>query len=249
MSQDSKIVAINRLSESQQGQFWPVVFLDGCNLRCQYCLNTSIVENAHEYISMESVLATLDAWGEDGVMISGGEPLMPREGWGITDLIEQLSDKGRKVGISTNGTYPDELFLLLSSSPKLISCVSLDCKLSPSVSGAEADEKIAHLCGYPGMQKGMLRSVQTVYEWHEHDDNAQSEVKITLYPPVVDESDVMEIAKLVHPDSKLVLQQYRQNIMFGGRSNTVEPYSTDEVERLKALAVKSCQAKVEVRWP
>jgi len=253
MNLDKAAVAMNRLSESQRDRFWPAVFLEGCNLRCQYCLNTSIVDRTCSdgcqcYISISSILEQLDLWGEDGVIISGGEPLLPRPDSNIIDFIKVLSAGGRKIGIATNGTYPKELKFLLVPH-QLISFISLDCKFSPLVRGEDIVKKTTPLCGYVGMEKDILKSIATVNEWHHNDVNAQSEVKLTLFPPVVQESDVTDIAQLVHPNSKLILQQYRQNIMFNGKENEVEPYSADEIERLKDLAVKLCKAKVEVRWP
>jgi pyruvate formate lyase activating enzyme len=248
MNLDNMVVAINRLSESDQDQFWPVVFLGGCNLRCQYCLNTSIVAEKLNPIPIDSVLTKLNDWQEDGVVVSGGEPLLLDRLGSTIALLRKLAEGGRKVGLATNGTYPVALKELLKQ-PGLLSFVSLDCKFSPLVSQEEAVRRSAYLCGYDGVEKDMLKSLCTVFDWHTIDQNAKSEIKLTLYPPIVGEDDVVTIAKLIHRNSKFVLQQYRQNIMFDGASNAVEPYSTDEVERLKVLAVKSCQAMVEVRWP
>lgn len=248
MGLDNMVVAINRLSESEQDQFWPVVFLGGCNLRCQYCLNTSIVEGKLKPIPIDSVLAKLNDWKEDGVFVSGGEALMPNRSGSTIELLRKLAEGGRKVGLATNGTYPVALKELLTQ-PGLLSFVSIDCKFSPLVSEEEAAKKAAYLRGYAGIEKDMLKSLLAVFDWHTVDTNARSEVKLTLYPPAVGEDDVVTIAKLIHRDSKFVLQQYRQNIMFGGEDNEAVPYPADEVERLKVVAVKSCQAKVEVRWP
>ena len=46
----NKIVSMSRLSEANpEGCFWPVIFTEGCNLRCPYCINsTSIVEPVGE---------------------------------------------------------------------------------------------------------------------------------------------------------------------------------------------------------
>jgi pyruvate formate lyase activating enzyme len=248
MDLDNMVVAINRLSESEQEQFWPVVFLGGCNLRCQYCLNASIVDGKLKPITIDSVLAKLNDWKEDGVFVSGGEPLMPRQVGGTIELMRKLAEGGRKVGLATNGTCPVALKELLKQLG-LLSFVSLDCKFSPLVSSEEAAKRAVYLRGYDGIEKDMLKSLFAVFDWHTVDANARSEVKLTLYPPIVGKDDVVTIAKLVHRNSKFVMQQYRQNIMFDGESNAMEPYTADEVEWLKALAVKSCQAKVEVRWP
>ena len=59
------------------------VFLSGCNLRCPYCHNPSLVllSDKPEALSQQALLAFLDTRrGKlDGVCISGGEPTLHKE--------------------------------------------------------------------------------------------------------------------------------------------------------------------------
>jgi len=252
MSCDNKIVSINRLSEANpDGCFWPVIFVENCNLRCPYCINSvSIVapQKEHKTFSVKQIVDQLDEWGEDGVMISGGEPLIPDEESSIFGIIELLRSHGINIGISTNGTWPNELQKLIKSD--LVNFVALDCKFNP-VLPTEDIIKYSHLLGgYPNMARDMLLSLNVLYDWHESNpDTACSEVRTTLYPELIDKLDIIAIADNVHHKSRFVLQQYRKNTCFNGKKNIIEPYSSDYANYLLEVARNNCESKVDLRWP
>jgi len=246
-----KVIAMNRISEANpSGQFWPVVFVRGCNLRCPYCLNTKIVEPPDdEFIPMDEVLSKLDDWDEPGVMISGGEFLMGHLDSENQNLINALSAGGRKIGISTNGMSPEKILNALRHPS--IGFVALDCKFGIDNTEEDAKQK-AGMIGLSSSEdtvNDIHCSLGCLARWHDSDGNAQSEVRITMYPPLVGKEDVLSVAKLVHPRSKLVLQQYRKNKMFDGSANAVEPYPEAFVAEIRDVAEKISPAPVELRWP
>jgi pyruvate formate lyase activating enzyme len=248
----NKIVSMSRLSEANpDGCFWPVIFIGGCNLRCPYCINSnSIVEpkGKSQSISIDQVIEQLDVWGEDGVMISGGEPLTPTGDEHISDLLSRLMIGGRKIGISTNGTWPHVLHKLIQD--RLISFVALDCKFNPMLSTDRSATKVKLLDGYLLLAKDILLSLNVVSDWHEnYPEAANSEIRVTLYPGLVDVADIASIASKVHKKSRLMLQQYRKNTCFNGQTNSTEPYSTDYVQHLFEFAKINCDAPVGIRWP
>jgi len=251
---DRRFVDMNRICEAGfPDDVWPVAFVAGCNLRCPYCLNASIANPKSEtkFIPFEEVVARLDEWGEDGVVISGGEPCMPHPEGTIIDLARALADAGKKTGVSTNGTYPSILADLTNN--KLVSFVGLDCKFAPNVgSPSTIVNKLSPMAGDAdpvAVNYAVQGSLTVLKQWHSFDPDARSEVRTTLYPPIVGEDDLKAIGWKIHPRSRWVLQQYRPNTMFDGRRNEVEPYSEDEAARLLAVARGSCEAKVEMRWP
>lgn len=248
---ENKIISMSRVSEANPaGCSWPVIFIEGCNLRCPYCINSnSIVVPAEKTnpISFKQVIKQLEDWGEEGVMISGGEALNQKEDE-IFELISGLKDAGYQVGISTNGTSADQLRNLLKR--KLISFIALDCKFNPLLSLDEISKNSDLIGGYPKIENDILSSLNIVFEWHTAEpDIAQSEIRITLYPELISENDIASIASMVHEKSKLMLQQYRKNTCFNGEKNTVEPYKSDYVNHLLDIAKKNCKAEVEIRWP
>jgi 7-carboxy-7-deazaguanine synthase len=121
---DGDTLPVNELFESLQGEGKlagvPSVFVrtSGCNLRCWFCdsYHTSW-EPTHAWLSLEDIVAEVDAHGSDHVVVTGGEPLVHDE---TLALLARLDDAGYHTTVETNGTIDvDGPVDLASISPKL----------------------------------------------------------------------------------------------------------------------------------
>lgn len=105
------------------------VFFAGCNFRCPFCHNASLVVNIPEKgdISEEEFFAFLKKRQGilDGVCITGGEPLMQPE---LEGFIRKMKDLGYEVKLDTNGSFPEKLEYLVKE--KLVDYVAMDIKNS-----------------------------------------------------------------------------------------------------------------------
>lgn len=105
------------------------VFLGGCNLRCPFCHNASLVlpEKFGESIPRDEFFSFLSSRiGKlEGVCISGGEPTLQCE---LVDFIKEIKNMGFLVKLDTNGTNPDMLESLISA--RLVDYVAMDIKSS-----------------------------------------------------------------------------------------------------------------------
>ena len=114
------------------------VFLSGCNLRCPYCHNPSLVlpSDEPEALSQQALLAFLDTRrGKlDGVCISGGEPTLHKE---LPQLLRCIRERGFLTKLDTNGTNPDMLEALAQEG--LLDYAAMDIKNSP--------DRYAETCG------------------------------------------------------------------------------------------------------
>ncbi len=72
----------------------------GCNLRCSYCDTTYAYEEGRE-LTEDEIVDKVKAIGIHTVEITGGEPLLQRE---VFHLTERLLDNGHRVLIETNGS-------------------------------------------------------------------------------------------------------------------------------------------------
>jgi len=117
---------INELFQSLQGEGRlagiPSVFVrtSGCNLRCWFCdsYHTSW-EPTHDWFTVDDVVAAIEEYDADHVVLTGGEPLIHDAS---ADLLERLADRGYHTTVETNGTVvPDAPIDLASVSPKLAS--------------------------------------------------------------------------------------------------------------------------------
>jgi len=103
------------------------IFLFGCNFKCGFCHNPSLVisEKENKPILKEEVLDFLKKRKPylDGVCITGGEPMINES---LPGFIEQIKKLGYSVKIDTNGTNPEMLSDLISR--KLVDYIAMDIK-------------------------------------------------------------------------------------------------------------------------
>jgi len=113
------------------GKIAATVFTGGCNFRCPYCHNASLVLNDRDAQDIsEEVFFDFLAKRKgllDGVCISGGEPLLQRE---IGRFISEIKSLGFLVKLDTNGSFPSKLKELVGDG--LIDYVAMDIKNSPA---------------------------------------------------------------------------------------------------------------------
>lgn len=107
-----------------------VLFTCGCNLRCPFCHNASLACGSAEIGYPEAdVLAFLKKRQGllDGVVISGGEPLLHPE---LPSFLKKVRTLGYAIKVDTNGTNPTLLAKLVSDG--LVDYVAMDIKNSPA---------------------------------------------------------------------------------------------------------------------
>lgn len=104
-----------------------MIFTRGCNFRCSYCQNSSLIRYNNEpgNYSEESILDYLKKRkGKlEGIVISGGEPTIQK---GLKDFIIKVKELGYKVKLDTNGSNPKILKELIDNN--LIDYVAMDIK-------------------------------------------------------------------------------------------------------------------------
>jgi pyruvate formate lyase activating enzyme len=140
------------------GHLAATVFFGGCNMRCPFCHNASLVTgvSTQPVISIEEILSTLSKRQTilEGVCITGGEPtLYPK----LPSFIEQIKALGFKVKLDTNGTNPSLMKELVRN--RLIDYVAMDIKNArnkypltsgnPQINLEAIDESISFLLSSP----------------------------------------------------------------------------------------------------
>ena len=109
------------------------LFTIGCNLRCPFCHNNSlVVGNVEklEQITQDELLEFLRKRSKvlEGVCITGGEPLLQA---GIVEFVKQVKQMGYKVKLDTNGAFSAKLRELVNA--QLIDYVAMDIKNSKAM--------------------------------------------------------------------------------------------------------------------
>lgn len=144
------------------GQLAAVVFTQGCNMRCPYCHNSSLLPMySQDLLPEEDVLKDLIERSRlmTAVVVTGGEPTMQ------SGLVRFLDDVKRStkmlVKLDTNGSNPSHVGVLIALG--LVDYVALDVK------AVDAEGYMALGAGADGFAKMMqtrqlLESVSIAYE-------------------------------------------------------------------------------------
>lgn len=106
------------------------VFTCGCNFRCPFCHNGSLVLGSDENLEFEreELLDFLQKRRKvlDGVCFTGGEPLLHTE---TLDILAAAKSLGYRIKLDTNGSLPGRLKMAVSEG--LVDTVAMDIKNSP----------------------------------------------------------------------------------------------------------------------
>ncbi len=122
------------------------IFLGGCNWRCPFCHNASLVrmDGSEVLIDNDELAGFLKKRQGllDGVCISGGEPLLRPE---LADLIRSIRAMGYLIKLDTNGSKPQQLKELVREG--MLDYVAMDIKNAPykyrSTSGCSPEDLAA----------------------------------------------------------------------------------------------------------
>lgn len=170
------------------------VFLTGCNLRCPFCHNASLVtESWISGVDEEDIFAYLEKRRGllDGVCVTGGEPLINN---GITDFIKRIKALGYLVKLDTNGTNPQKLRELIDNG--LVDYVAMDIKNSA--------EKYALTCGVKAVNFTKIEeSINLLIG-----GNIDYEFRTTVVEPFHTLEDIISVGKLVKGAKALYLQGF-----------------------------------------
>ena len=129
------------------------VFTGGCNFRCPFCHNASLVLTPKDVpeIPEEEFFAFLQKRHGvlEGVCITGGEPLLQND---IIPFIERIHSMGFAVKLDTNGSFPDKLRDIVERG--IIDYVAMDVK--------NCRDKYALTAGFNGDVDKIFQSIEYI---------------------------------------------------------------------------------------
>lgn len=174
------------------------VFTAGCNFRCPFCHNASLVIDRHKNaaIPQEKFFSFLSMRKGilDGVCVTGGEPLVQQ---GIEEFLERIRSLGFLVKLDTNGSFPDRLKRLAEDG--LIDYVAMDIKNSR--------EKYGRTIGIEEYDvTDISRSVEYLLE-----GNVPYEFRTTVVREFHEREDFEAIGQWIRGAERYYLQQFRDS--------------------------------------
>ena len=176
------------------GRLACTVFLGGCNLRCPFCHNASLVLPRGDVSGMtaDELLAFLQKRRGrlQGVCVTGGEPTLCPD---LPDLLRQIHLLGFEVKLDTNGTNPALLRALLNEG--LADYVAMDIKNSPA--------RYTETCGGVEVLTQVKESAALLME-----SSVDYEFRTTLAHPLHTPEDMAAIGQWLHGAKRYFLQQF-----------------------------------------
>ena len=213
------------------GKVAATIFLAGCNFRCPFCHNSSLVLHPAmqpEYSQEELLKFLVKRKGIlDGVCISGGEPTLAGE---LADFLRKIKDIGYEIKLDTNGSRPDVIKSLVEN--KLVDKIAMDIKACPG--NYSALTGLSH----PDMD-AIRESVDFLLE-----GKVDYEFRTTVVKELHTEEDFREIGLWLKGARAYYLQAYRDS------EEVLQPgfcsYTREELESFRALLLETIPL-VEIR--
>lgn len=220
-----------------------VIFTQGCNFRCHFCYNPSLVLTQNDWKKRakknESLSVDIDElfvflqerFGKlEGVVISGGEPTLHAD---LPEFIKKIKEIGYRVKLDTNGTNPQMLLELLKNG--LIDYLAMDLK-APL-------KKYDHTAGVKVDCQKIRKSVKIIMA-----SGLPYEFRTTVVPDLLTVADIEEMGQLIKGADKWYLQKIKSDTpLVNDNFQNVEAYSNQQMDDLVAvgsLAVKFCALRV-----
>lgn len=191
------MLTINEIFHSIQGESThagrPCVFvrLTACDLRCRWC-DTPYAFHEGRKMTVDEVVADVDARGCPVVEVTGGEPLLQPD---VYPLMQRLLDSGKTVLIETGGHRS-----IAQVPPGVIRIVDVKC---PGSGESEKNDwsNLAHLTATDEVK--FVIADRTDYEFAREvmrRDNLDQKVAAVLFSPVHGELDAKQLAEWVIAD-------------------------------------------------
>lgn len=171
------------------------VFTAGCNFRCPFCHNATLVLNPSKEADLteEAFFSFLKKRRGvlEGVCITGGEPLLQLD---IREFIERIKSMGYAVKLDTNGSFPEKMIWLVEH--HLIDYVAMDIKNTP--------ETYALTAGIDALDmESVMRSVSYLKEGH-----VPYEFRTTVLKHYHCSESFEKIGQWIHGAEKYALQKF-----------------------------------------
>ena len=212
------------------------IFLGGCNFRCPFCHNKSIVlasdceDNALQLYTKEEIFSFLKKRRNilSGVCITGGEPTINAD---LPDFIAEIKKLGYAVKLDTNGTNPQMLASLISD--KLIDYCAMDIKnclekYDTSVNFDASDVSVSYDIADIQRSAALLLSQPCAEE-----SGFSYEFRTTLVRELHNEADILTICKWIAGANAYYLQSYVESD--GVFCRDFHAHDTDTLARFEQL--------------
>ncbi len=207
------------------GMVATTVYLSGCNFRCPFCHNSSLVLTPEIYdsIPVDEVLDYVREHNDfiDGVVVTGGEPCMHSD---IGGFLKQLREIGVGIKLDTNGSFPELLESLISK--ELVDYVAMDIKAPLDFDSYSKSAGITDRRTFERVQD----SIDLLME-----GRVDYEFRMTVVPALHRASDLKRVAEQIKGARRFVIQKYVARNTLDPSFLDEAPYNAERLEEFKAM--------------
>ena len=206
------------------------IFTGGCNFRCPFCHNASLVIDVNEgqKYETEEVLSFLKKRQGllDGVCVTGGEPLLQKD---IKEFLSQIKEMGYSIKLDTNGYSPDKLIEMVEAG--LVDYVAMDIK--------NCKEKYSETAGIEIDIAKIEKSVDFL-----RSSGIEYEFRTTIVKEYHTLSDIEAIAKWISGAKRYFLQSFVDSgdLIKGGLS-AVEKQTLESMKNVCLWHIKNTEIR------
>lgn len=230
-----KIIGLQKLTLlDYPGRVAAIVFLGGCNFRCPFCQNSSLVLTPGDLpeIPLQEFQSFLRKRSGllDGVCVTGGEPTLHQD---LPELFSLIKAQGYLAKLDTNGTNPDMLQDLIRQG--LVDYVAMDIKAGR--------ENYARVCGLDpstgpafcntALFKNVCRSVDILKA-----APIEYEFRTTVVKGLHDERDFQDIASWLLGCRNYYLQSFRDCGEVLQKGHAFSDFNREEMEDFLKIVQK-----------
>ncbi len=207
------------------GEISAVIFIAGCNLRCQFCYVPDLVlpERIKEIksISEKEIFSFLEERKGflDAVSITGGEPTLNPE---LPEFIKKIKKIGYLIQLETNGTNFEMLKKLVEG--KLIDYVSIDIKHRFEF------EKWYEITGKI-LTKELFENIKKSINFLLQ-GKIDHQFRTTLIKEFHKKEDIIEICKSIKEAKVYYLQNFEETESRTISGKNFTPFSEEEVKEI-----------------
>ena len=177
-----------------------IIFTQGCNFRCRYCYNPSLIDSSikedEELSRLWSFLTERQGLVE-AIVITGGEPTLEKD---LVEVIKEIKRRGFLIKLDTNGTNPQIVKDLIAQG--LLDYLAVDVKAPWS--------KYSQIMAMPeAVLTVLVAKVKELVTWLIDKTPISYEFRTTLVPGLLGLQDIAELAEELKGAQRWYLQRGR----------------------------------------
>jgi len=203
------------------GRIATVFFFAGCNLRCPFCHNGTILDVKKEsIIPREKILADIQRRSKfiDGVSFTGGEPSLYDELIDLAKVIKE--DMGLAVKIDSNGLRPEFVKKVIPYVEKFAVDIKTTADLYKDL-GLKMDKE--------EVRERLLKTKDIL----EKAKDVSVEYRTTMYPPIVESYErIYKMFEFIPANAEYYLQRFVNDNALSIDARNEGSYTVEQLERM-----------------